>query len=50
MAHACNSNYSEGRDQEDRGLRLDQANSSGDPISKKPIIKKGVGLVELFKV
>jgi hypothetical protein len=37
MAHACNSNYSGGRDQEDRGSKPVQANSSCDPILKKPI-------------
>jgi hypothetical protein len=41
VAHACNLSYSGGRDQEDRGLKPAQANSSRDPISKKPITKKG---------
>jgi hypothetical protein len=27
VAHACNPSYSEGRDQEDRGLKPDWANS-----------------------
>jgi hypothetical protein len=41
VAHVCNSSYSEGRVQEDYGLKPAQANSSQDPISKKPIMKKG---------
>jgi hypothetical protein len=45
---ACNPSYSEGRDQEDCGSKLSQANSSGDPISKKLFTKKG--LVEWLKV
>jgi hypothetical protein len=40
VAHACNSRYSGGRDQEDYGLKPAWANSSRDPVSKKPIIKK----------
>jgi hypothetical protein len=37
VAHACNPS----RDQEDLGLKPAQANSSGDPISKKkPFTKK----------
>jgi hypothetical protein len=48
VAHACNLNYSGGRDQEDRGLKSAQANSSQEPISKKPHYKKG--LVEWLKV
>jgi hypothetical protein len=42
--HACNPNYSGGRDQEDCGLEPPQANSSQDPIAKnkkKAITKKG---------
>jgi hypothetical protein len=34
--------------QEDHGSKLDQANSSSDPISKKPTRKKG--LVEWLRV
>jgi hypothetical protein len=34
VAHTCNPNYSGGRDQEDRGSKPAQANSSQDPISK----------------
>jgi hypothetical protein len=48
VAHACNPSYSGGRDQEDHGSKLDQANSSRNPISKTPITKRG--LVELLKV
>jgi hypothetical protein len=35
VAHACNPNYSGGRDQEDPGSKPAQANSSQDPILKK---------------
>jgi hypothetical protein len=41
VAHACNPSYSGGRNQEDCGLKPAQANSSQDPVSKKPITKKG---------
>jgi hypothetical protein len=41
VAHAGNPSYLGGRDQEDRGSKPAQANSSQDPISKKPITKKG---------
>jgi hypothetical protein len=41
VAHAYNPSYSGGRDQEDHGLKPTQANSWRDPISKKPITKKG---------
>jgi hypothetical protein len=47
VVHTCNHSYSGGRDQEDRGSKPTQANSS-DPISKKLIAKKG--LVEWLKV
>jgi hypothetical protein len=40
-AHACNPNYSGGRDQQERGSKLAWANSLWDPMSKKPITKKG---------
>jgi hypothetical protein len=36
-----NLSCSEGRDQEDRGLKTAQANNSQDPNSKKPTTKKG---------
>jgi hypothetical protein len=35
VAHACNPSYLGGKDQEDRGSKPAQANSLGDPISKK---------------
>jgi hypothetical protein len=41
IAHICNPSYSRGRDQEDQGLKPSQANSSKDPITKKPTTKKG---------
>jgi hypothetical protein len=41
MAHACNPSYSGGRDQEDHGSKPVWANSSQDPILKKPITRKG---------
>jgi hypothetical protein len=40
MAQACNPSYSGSRDEEDRGLKPAPANSSRDPISKKPTTKK----------
>jgi hypothetical protein len=42
MAHAYNPSYSEGRDQEDRTLKLAQGNSSQDPILKSPLQKIGL--------
>jgi hypothetical protein len=48
MAHSSNPNYSAGRDQVDLGLKPARANSSRDPISKKPFTK--TGLVEWLKV
>jgi hypothetical protein len=47
VAHACNPDYSGGRDQEDRGSKTAQANSSSDPILKN---FTKIGLVELLKV
>jgi hypothetical protein len=47
MAHACNPNYSAGRNQEDRGSKPTGGNSSQDPISKNPSQK---GLLEWLKV
>jgi hypothetical protein len=38
--NVCNPSYSGGRDQEDLGLKPAWANSSRDPILKKPITKK----------
>jgi hypothetical protein len=46
MARACNPSYSGGRDQ-DCGLKSAGANTSEDPISKKPTTKR---LVEWLKV
>jgi hypothetical protein len=43
VAHACNTSYSGGRDQEDHNLKPAQANSLQDPISENPIIKKLAG-------
>jgi hypothetical protein len=41
VAHSCTLKYSGGRYQKDRGSKPVQADSSQDPISKKPTIKKG---------
>jgi hypothetical protein len=48
VAHTYNPSYSGGRDQEDHGLKPGQGNSSQDPISKMPIMIKG--LMEWLKV
>jgi hypothetical protein len=40
VAHACNTSYSGGRDQEDQGSNPAQENSPKDPISKIPFTKK----------
>jgi hypothetical protein len=48
VAHACNSSYPEGRDQEDHGLKLAWANSSVRPYLEKPFPK--IGLVDWLKV
>jgi hypothetical protein len=48
VAHICNPSYSGGKDQEDCGSKPDQANSSGDPISKENFAKKK-WLVEWLK-
>jgi hypothetical protein len=51
VALAYNPSYSGGRDQEDQGSKLVQANSLRDPISKKSFTKKGgERLVEWLKV
>jgi hypothetical protein len=42
VTHACNPSYSGGRNQKDCGSKPVQANSSQDPISKKPFTKKGL--------
>jgi hypothetical protein len=39
MTHTCNPRYSRGRDQEDRGSKPAQVNSSQDPVSKKTLQK-----------
>jgi hypothetical protein len=49
VAHTYNPSYSGGRDQEDCSLKPSEANSSRDPILKKPFIHKKV-LVEWLKV
>jgi hypothetical protein len=41
VAHTWNPSYSGGRNQEDCSSEPAQANSSQDPIMKKPITKKG---------
>jgi hypothetical protein len=41
MAHACNSSYSGGRDQEDCGSEIAQANSFVRSIFKKSFTTKG---------
>jgi hypothetical protein len=41
MPHTYNPSYSGGRDQEDGGSKPPQSNSLQDPISKRPITKKG---------
>jgi hypothetical protein len=43
VAHTCNPSHSGGRDQEDYGLKLAQANGSRDPILKNPITKNWAG-------
>jgi hypothetical protein len=57
VLYVCNPGDSGGRDQEDRGSKPAQANSSQDPISKNPTQKKKRGtppphptLVEWLKV
>jgi hypothetical protein len=42
VAHAWNPSYLGGTEQEDCGLKPASANSSRDPILKKPITKKGL--------
>jgi hypothetical protein len=48
VAHTCNASYSGGRVWEDCGLKPAQANSSRDPMLKKPFTEKGI--VEWLKV
>jgi hypothetical protein len=40
VAHTCIPSYSGGRDQKDHSSKAGQANSSGDPISRKPVKKR----------
>jgi hypothetical protein len=40
VAHSCNPSYSRSRDQEDHGWKPAWANSSRDPILKKPFTKQ----------
>jgi hypothetical protein len=46
MAHTCNPSYSGDRDQEDHGLKPDQANSLRDRTSKIPITKMSGGVAQ----
>jgi hypothetical protein len=46
VAHTCNPSYSRGRDQEDHGRKPARANSSQDPISKKPFTKRADGMAQ----
>jgi hypothetical protein len=39
-AHACNPSYSGGRDQENRSSKQAWADTSQDPILKKPVLQK----------
>jgi hypothetical protein len=48
VAHACNTSYLRGRDQEDHSSKPVWANISQNPISKKPFTK--IGLVDWLKV
>jgi hypothetical protein len=45
VAHVCNPSYSGGRDQEDRGSKPDQANSSARPYLEKNPLQKRAGEV-----
>jgi hypothetical protein len=46
VAHVCNPSYSEGGDQEDRGSKPAEANSSRDPILKNPSQKRADGVAQ----
>jgi hypothetical protein len=48
VAHACNPSYTGGSNQEDHGSKPAQANSSQDPVLKKPFTK--IRLMEWLKV
>jgi hypothetical protein len=51
VAHTCNPSYSEGKDQEDRGLKSAWENSSRDPILKIPNThkKKAGGVAQVVE-
>jgi hypothetical protein len=49
LSHAHNPSYPGGRNQEDSGSKPTWANSSGDPISKRPITKKGYRVTQVVK-
>jgi hypothetical protein len=46
VVHACNPSYSGGRDQEDQGSKPEWENSSQDPTSKIPNIKRAGALAQ----
>jgi uncharacterized protein YdcH (DUF465 family) len=46
VAHTCNPSYSKGRDQEDHGSKPAWANSSWDPLLKKPFTKRAGGVAQ----
>jgi hypothetical protein len=48
VAHACNPSYSGGRDQEDRGLKPAEANSSWDSILKNLNQKRAGGVTQVL--
>jgi hypothetical protein len=48
VAHICSPSYSGGRDEEDRGSKPIQANSSASPYLEKPFTK--IGLMEWLRV
>jgi hypothetical protein len=50
VAQTCNPGYSGGGDQKDHGLQLAWANSSQDPITKKPITEKKEKKKEWLKI
>jgi hypothetical protein len=47
VTHTCNPSYSGDRDQENRGSKPAQANSSRDPMLKKPITKRACRVVQV---
>jgi hypothetical protein len=49
VAHAHNTSYWGGRDQEDHGSKPALANSLRDSISKIPSIKKGDGVAQVVE-